>query len=138
MKRRILLTFAILAVFVVVADAQNYRNVTDTIWGKNYSAQIDGHATASCSDEHKILSTYPTKPADAVGNQLLCYYVHIPEGHAKADLVIRTRNKQLPIMQLVLTNPVSGDTLLVNQVQCTAINAVDTLALLPDMVFPEV
>lgn len=137
MKRRILLTFAILAVFVVVADAQNYRNVTDTIWGKNYSAQIDGHATASCSDEHKILSTYPTKPADAVGNQLLCYYVHIPEGHAKADLVIRTRNKQLPIMQLVLTNPVSGDTLLVNQVQCTAINAVDTLALLPDMVFPE-
>lgn len=137
MKRIYLLTFAFLALLATTVDAQNYRNVTDTIWGKNYSAEIDGHATKECSDQHAKLLSYPTKPSEAVGEQHLCYYVHIPEGHVKADLVMKTRNNRYPTMQLVLSNPVSGDTLLVNRVKCTVGNGVDTLALLPDMVFPE-
>ena len=119
------------------ASAQNYQEKTDTIWGRNSYQETDGLPT-TLSWDLKSFENVVQKIALYNGNMYggdthLVYYIHLPEGHSRADIKLKTKAGKQADFDFALTDPINGDTLQHHRVVAAEEGAMQTVELMPDI-----
>ncbi|MBQ8046777.1 MAG: DUF3472 domain-containing protein [Prevotella sp.] len=144
--RKYLLTVMITLAFIANAKAQTYQNVLDTVYARNVCIEdmVNNYVSNTDRPEYdkkgnlvkpetgsnswiRYLSTWPT------GTRKLAYYVHMPAGHARADMLITTRANQTPTVHVNFIDPVTNDTLYKDDILIPEPGKKQTVECLPDI-----
>ena len=134
-KSMLLLAFALM--ILCDASAQNYQQKTDTIWGRNSYQETDGLPTTLSWDLKSFENVVQKIPLYNNnmngGNTHLVYYIHLPEGHSRADITLTTKRDKQADFDFALTDPITGDTLQHHHVVAAQEGARQTVELMPDI-----
>lgn len=133
----------------VSMSAQNYQAIPDTVYARNACLERDnwlentdrpeydkqgrlkktpGESDSSTKNTWRYYLTWPS------GNTTVAYYVHVPEGHFKADMVISTKTGKTATVKTKFIDPETQQVLYSADLQLNQPGAKQTVECVPDMV----
>ncbi len=134
-----ILMVAVCMLFAVTLSAQTYQAQVDTIWGRNCMQETDGHPTTSVMDlksfenevQRDTLAYYNIEN----GNTHLLYYIHIPAGHSRCDIVLSTKSQKTVDIVFTLSDAQTGAVLQQRTVAATKKGHLQRVELMADYNF---
>lgn len=123
------------ATFALCGFAQNYVQLKDTLWGCRYFAfdNSTGQPYSTGSKTGRTSFTWPSKD-----NIEVRYYVRIPAGHVRADMLYTPTYGRALNLNVVVTKTDNKQVVYDSQINLPyqLSNKETSLELIPDMVFP--
>lgn len=148
MRKSIILTVLMTVAFVIGANAQSYQEVRDTIYAANVCIEDLGNNFVENTDrpEYAKNGKLKKRPSNRYGEyewvyyiswpsktRTLAYYLHIPEGHCRADMLISTKSGKTATIHAKLSDPLEQKTLMSWDINITEPGTKRTIECMPDI-----